>query len=218
MVDINSLQSFSQTRLKAEKNLIHEQRSRSSDSEGALKSESALSAASLESENSVSAMKQQFNQAILSSQMNASVKSGNEPLALLYKTAIEGINEVLKESLGEDNSIQKAYDSGVDFSPEATAERIVSFSTRFYGQYREQHPELSESDAAQSFVDLINGGVDRGFSEARDILDSLNVLQGDIASNIDKTYDLVQEGFKNFLDSFQVTDSKDQVTKSDSEA
>jgi len=124
-------------------------------------------------------------------------------MALLFKSAIEGINEVLGE-----NTIQNAYDSGLDVSPEATADRIVNLSTAFYPQYKEQHPELSEEDAATQFTDLISGGIEKGFAEARDILSSLNVLEGDIASNIDKTYDLVQEGLKTFLETY-VTNSEE---------
>ena len=79
-----------------------------------------------------------------------------------------------------------------------------------------EHRSETPSEAAQSFVDLIGVGVDRGFAEARDILDSLKVLQGDIATNIDKTYDLVQEGLKNFLDSFQTAESESQSGETDS--
>jgi len=146
---------------------------------------------------------QQLNQAILQANADVSISAGNQPMALLFKSAIEGINEVLGE-----NTIQNAYDSGLDVSPEATADRIVNLSTAFYPQYKEQHPELSEEDAATQFTDLISGGIEKGFAEARDILSSLNVLEGDIASNIDKTYDLVQEGLKTFLETY-VTNSEE---------
>lgn len=140
---------------------------------------------------------QQLNQAILQANANVSISAGNEPMALLFKTAIQGINDVLGG-----NTIQNAYDSGLDVSPEATADRIVTLSTAFYPQYKEQHPELSEEEAATKFTDLISGGIEQGFAEAREILSSLNVLEGDIASNIDKTYDLVQEGLKSFLEKY----------------
>jgi len=146
---------------------------------------------------------QQLNQAILQANADVSISAGNQPMALLFKSAIEGINEVLGE-----NTIQNAYDSGLDVSPEATADRIVNLSTAFYPQYKEQHPELSEEEAATQFTDLISGGIEKGFAEARDILSSLNVLEGDIASNIDKTYDLVQEGLKTFLETY-VTNSEE---------
>jgi len=140
---------------------------------------------------------QQLNQAILQANADVSISAGNQPMALLFKSAIEGINEVLGE-----NTIQNAYDSGLDVSPKATADRIVTLSTAFYPQYKEQHPELSEEEAATKFTDIISGGIEKGFGEAREILSGLNVLEGDIASNIDKTYDLVQEGLKTFLESY----------------
>ena len=146
------------------------------------------------------AAKEELNAAIIQSSIDVSSASSS-PQALLLKTALEGINDALKASMGE-NAIQNAYDSGLDVSPEATAERIVSLSTAFFGSFQEQHPELSEEEALTKFIDVISGGIDTGFSEARDILSGLQVLEGDIASNIDSTYDLVQQGLRAFIDSF----------------
>jgi len=145
--------------------------------------------------------KNQLNAAILQSNADVSLSTGNESLSLLYKTAIDGINDALKETLG-DNAIQEAYDSGLDVSPEATAERIISQSTAFFDAYQQQNPELSLEEAVVQFTDIISGGIDQGFGEARDILDGLQVLNGDIASNIDKTYQLVQDGLTSFVESY----------------
>jgi hypothetical protein len=142
-----------------------------------------------------------LNAKLLESALEVTVNAGNNPQALVLKTAIEGINEALQETLG-DNAIQNAYDSGLDVSPEATAERIVSLSTAFFGAYQDANPELSQQDALAAFVDVIRGGIDQGFSEARDILDGLSVLEGDIATNIDSTYNLVQEGLSAFVANF----------------
>lgn len=149
------------------------------------------------------AAKKLLNAAILESAINANLTSGNDPQSLVLKTALEGINEALRETFGDD-SIQAAYEDGIDVSPEATADRIVSLSTGFLSLYQQQHPELSQEEAVTAFVDIIRGGIDTGFAEARDILTSLNVLQGEIASNIDKTYDLVQEKLAAFIESFNV--------------
>jgi hypothetical protein len=54
--------------------------------------------------------------------------------------------------------------------------------------------------ALNDFVKLIGGGIDKGFAEARQILDGLKVLEGDVASNVDKTYELVQAGLKAFVE------------------
>ncbi|MFT6909304.1 MAG: hypothetical protein ACJAS1_006020 [Oleiphilaceae bacterium] len=147
--------------------------------------------------------KKQLNAAILQSAVD--VSAGSKFLSLIFRTAIEGINDALKETLG-DNPIQNRYDSGLDVSPEATAERIVSLSTAFFGSYQKQHPELSQEDALTKFTDLISGGINTGFGEARDILSGLQVLEGDIVSHIDLTYDLVQEKLTSFIENFGKTD------------
>ena len=141
--------------------------------------------------------KKELNSAILESVVNVSV--ADSPQALVLKTALEGINEALQASLGE-NAIQSAYDSGLDVSPETTADRIVSLSTAFLAQYQEQHPDLSDEEALTSFTEVIRGGIQTGFTEARDILSGLDVLSGDIATNIDKTFDLVQEKLAAFAE------------------
>jgi hypothetical protein len=143
--------------------------------------------------------KKELNSAILESTI--SLSANDSPQALVLKTALEGINEALKESLG-DNAIQNAYDSGLDVSPEATAERIVSLSAAFFPEYQEQHTDLDESDAAVAFTELIRGGIETGFSEAKEILTALSVLDGDVASNIDETYELVQSKLDAFVSMF----------------
>ncbi len=150
--------------------------------------------------------KQQYNAAIVSSSMEASIEAGNQPMTLLFKAALEGINEALKSELGDD-AIQNAYQSGLDVSPEATADRIVSLSTAFFPQYRDQNPEMSDEEAATKFAEIIGGGIDKGFADARDILGGLSVLEGEIASNIDSTYELVQKGLQQFV-GFYAADSE----------
>ena len=53
--------------------------------------------------------------------------------------------------------------------------------------------------------EVIGGGIDQWFKEARDILGGLKVLEGDIAGNIDKTYDLVQQGLQSFVENYQAS-------------
>lgn len=155
-----------------------------------------------------SSIKIQFNKAILQSNMELSLSAGNEPLALLYKTAIEGINDILKADFGE-NAIQTEYDSGLDISPEATADRIVSMSTAFFPQYQKQNTGMTDEDAAHSFITIIQGGINKGFSEAKELLDGFNVLEGDVASNIEATFKLVQIGLKAFINGYE-SENKEQ--------
>ena len=147
------------------------------------------------------AVKAESNAKLLASALDVTVSVGNNQQALVLKTAIEGINEALQETLG-DNAIQNTFDSGLDVSLEATAESIVSLSTAFFGAYQEANPDLSQEEALTAFIDVIAGGIEQGFTEARDVLEGLSVLDGDIATNVDSTYDLVQQGLLTFVANF----------------
>ncbi len=138
------------------------------------------------------------NASILQAHLDLSLSSKNEPQALLFKTALEALREALESTLGP-KAIDNAYESGLDVSPDATANRIVSLSTGFFSLYQEQHPELSENEQLDNFLEIIGGGIEKGFTEAREILDGLGVLDElDIADNIDKTYELVLLGLSDF--------------------
>ncbi len=158
--------------------------------------------AAQETKFSVSASNSELNLSILNASFNLSEGNGDTAMALLFKTALQGINDVLAPEMGS-NAIQKAYEQGLDVSPEATAERIVQMSTAFFDAYYRTRQHLPLEEALESFVKVIGSGIDQGFKEARDILSGLQVLEGDIASNIDKTYDLVQQGLQAFLQNYQ---------------
>ncbi len=139
--------------------------------------------------------KAQLNASIVQASLTVSLNSSNEPLSLVLKTALTGINEALKDQFG-DNAIENAVSQ--DNTPEGTASRIVSLSTAFYDAFKQQNPGEDEEVLLNKFIDTLKKGVDQGFGEARDVLDGLKVLGGEVASNIDKTYELVQKGFEDF--------------------
>jgi hypothetical protein len=141
--------------------------------------------------------KQAQNTAILRANEQVSLRSNNDSLSLLYKTALEGINAELEPVMGE-NAAQKIYDSGIDTSPEATADRIVAFATGFYSRYKELNPGASEEETLDSFMQIIGGGIEKGFTDAKDILKGLKVYEGEVESGVDKTYGLVMQGLTSF--------------------
>ena len=143
-----------------------------------------------------SGAKAQLNVSILQASLEVSLNSQNDPLSLVYKSAIENINDVLRPQLG-DNAIQNAMSQ--DNSPEGTAGRIVSFITNMFALFKQNNPDKDDATNVDNYMNLIFKGVDQGFKEARGILQSLNVLNGDIAGNIDKTYDLVQKSLADFI-------------------
>lgn len=145
----------------------------------------------------------QLNQSILQASVDVSLSVSNQPLTLLLKTALEGVNKALEGQLGPD-AIQSSSAAGIDVSPQATADRIVQLSTAFFDKYQANHPDLNTEEALNSFTKLIGGGIDTGFKEARNILSGLNVLdEGNIGSNIEATYDLVQKGLIAFVENYK---------------
>ncbi|MFT5705166.1 MAG: hypothetical protein ACI8SK_001121 [Shewanella sp.] len=153
--------------------------------------------------------KQLMNSAIISAQQEVNLSSSNEPLTLLYRAAIEAINEKLAPTMG-DNALQTVYNNEVDTSPEATADRIVSFATNFFSLYQDQNSNMELDEQITSFMEIIGGAVDQGFDEAKDILKGLQVLKGDIASGVEQTYSLVQEGLLAFKES--LSSDKDEAS------
>jgi len=138
---------------------------------------------------------------------SVSLSVSAEPETLVLQTALQGINDALQDTLG-DNAIQAAYDANMDVSSESTAERIVSSSMQNFPVFQEQHPDLTPDEALTMFVDIVNEGIEAGFAEAKDVLSSLNVLEGaDNASMIDETLASVHEKLQLFVDSFNVQET-----------
>jgi hypothetical protein len=144
------------------------------------------------------AVRQSTNAQILQASADVSIKAGNKSMALLYRSAIDRINDALAPQMGP-NAIQNAIDSGIDTSAEATANRILSFATAFFDKFAAQNKGKDPDQVAQDFVAKVRGGFEKGFNEAKKILDGLGVLNGNIASGIQQTWDIVQKGFDDFL-------------------
>lgn len=152
----------------------------------------------------ISAIKKENNKNIIEAQLQVSLKDGPSVLSLLFRTAIEEINNQLSMSPTE-NAIEKTYENNIDVTPEATADRILKGTTSFFNAYKEQNKDLSESEALTKFVDVIKGGIDIGFEDARNILNNLSVLEGDIANEVNLTYNFVLEGLNTFTKKITAT-------------
>ena len=74
-----------------------------------------------------------------------------------------------------------------DFTPEKVSERILGFvSGRILSE--------DDSNKQNELMTKAREGIERGFAEARDILESLSVLNGRVKEDVDSTYDLIQQG------------------------
>jgi hypothetical protein len=141
--------------------------------------------------------KAELNRSIMEASLQVNINAGNESLTLAFKAATEKLNEILEPQLGP-RAIDNAVESGLDVSPEATADRIVSLTTGLFSAFQNANPELQGSELVDHFTDVIGGGILQGFNEAREILDGMGVLTEEIAGNIDQTYNLVTEKLEQF--------------------
>ena len=99
-----------------------------------------------------------------------------------------------------DTTVESLLGGGMDFSPEATANRIVSMAVGFFGAFKANHQEDAPGDQIDGFTELIKGAVEQGFSEARDILEGIGDISPETASNIDATFSLVMSGIDEFAE------------------
>jgi hypothetical protein len=147
--------------------------------------------------NASSASETKINQnaALLQASLDVALQSRDQPLALLLKLAINGINDLLAPQFG-DNAIEAT--TSQDNTPSGTAGRIVSLSTGFFDAFKQQHRGENASDVLTKFMATIRSGFEQGAKEAQGILQGMGVLGGDIVSNIDKTLALVQQGYADY--------------------
>jgi Domain of unknown function (DUF5610) len=87
----------------------------------------------------------------------------------------------------------------LDTSPEATAGRIADFALGAFQAFQDNHPELEGQDARTAFADLIGNAIEKGISEARDILTALSALTDETNSSIDTISQLIQDRLDNFV-------------------
>jgi len=145
---------------------------------------------------SEASLRKDLNVGILQASMEVSIRSGDQSQALLFRSAIEGINEALAPYLGPD-AIQNAM--GQDNSAEATAGRIVSMSTAFFEAYAARRPDDDPETVLRDFMGVVRGGFEKGFGEARDVLSGLGVFNGAVEADVTKTRELVLQGYDRFM-------------------
>jgi hypothetical protein len=91
------------------------------------------------------------------------------------------------------------FDTSVDVTPEATADRIVSFALGLRGIFSRQNSELSHDEMMVRFEYEIRRGISEGFGHARGVLGDLELLEGSVQDNVATTWDLVQQKLEEFF-------------------
>ena len=142
--------------------------------------------------------KRLMNGQILAAQEKVTLASGDQSMALLYRSAIDAIDAELDLVLGENTPAKPMAGAEIDYSPAATADRILQFATGFFALHQQQNPQSDYEQQLNSFMDKITKAIDDGFGQAKEILSGLKVLQGDIAAGVESTYELIQTGLAKF--------------------
>lgn len=132
---------------------------------------------------------------VVQASLEISITAGDNPQALILRATLDRVNEALLPGLGFDTPFSITE---LNNSPEAVAGQILAM-TELLGAFVAQQSGLGTDLAAQEFIDEIRYGFDRGFNEARSILDGLGVFNGTVQNEAIRTYELVQIGLDSFL-------------------
>ena len=113
------------------------------------------------------------------------------------RVLIDSLNDKLNtmfQEEGMETTVDSLLESGLNFSPEATANRIVELATGFFEQYQTNNQGTEEGEQKEGFVEMIKGAVEEGFAAAQEMLEWLGKIDPDVQGEIDKTSDLVVNG------------------------
>ncbi len=109
----------------------------------------------------------------------------------------------IQKALGGADSVSLTKLDASDFTPEKVADRILAFVNKAAGQLKNADPNFDQD----KFFSQVKQGIETGFSEARDALDHLGVLNGQIKQNLDDTYSKIQEGLSKLESADQASSS-----------
>ena len=111
---------------------------------------------------------------------------------------LKGQNEQFR--LAGSEAFQEKFEAHSDFSPDGTANLILSGVTGYiYGAYRMQNPDMTEEELEHFHAEATRG-VRQGFEEAKGYLDAIDLFQGEVAENAKSTVDKVLTGLDSFVE------------------
>ena len=102
---------------------------------------------------------------------------------------------------GLELDVQTLLSSGLDLSPQATAQRIVDFAVSFFDAFQANHlDDDGKESQVDSFSALIRGAVEEGFADARSIIEGIGPIREGVAADIDETFELTMRGIDEFAE------------------
>lgn len=130
----------------------------------------------------------------LSSLNSAASRAAQASQSMAARNNAADAQATLANRLAEKLGVPAGSLSGTrdDYTPEKVAGRILGFI-----EQRLQSEAAAGADPAKldKLLSQARDGVEKGFAEARKILDGMGVLKGQVASDLDDTYKRIQDGF-----------------------
>ncbi|MDH4569521.1 hypothetical protein E8E95_22830 [Pseudomonas sp. BN414] len=113
------------------------------------------------------------------------------PAALARKQV--DAQETLAGRLGKQLGLEPdaLSDMASKYTPEKVAEKVLGFIDQ---RLRSESANGGDPAKLQGLLDQARVGIQKGFDDARKILDGLGVLGGKVAEDIDDTFDRIQDG------------------------
>ncbi len=104
-------------------------------------------------------------------------------------------NEVLGNSKTENVEKPKMQSSEDFYSPESVSTRITDFARSLFPMWMEQndHLEMTDEEAVEEFMSLVNSGVEKGFEESEKILRGFGMFDESEDSTFNTTADLTRQ-------------------------
>ncbi|PZW43291.1 DUF5610 domain-containing protein [Pseudomonas sp. URMO17WK12:I2] len=79
-----------------------------------------------------------------------------------------------------------------DFSPEKVADRVMGFVEQ---RLKSEAASGADPEKLQKLLDQARSGVQKGFDDARKMLDGMGLLKDKVAADIDDTFKRIEQGF-----------------------
>ncbi|MDX8394782.1 MAG: DUF5610 domain-containing protein [Mariprofundaceae bacterium] len=130
--------------------------------------------------------KQATKAMIMQQLINVDMGSLSKSQELLFRSVIEKLDEILAPIQGK-NATQKAADAGIDFSPEATAQRITSHASGMIARFQSENQLEQDDPKLEEFINLIQASIQKGFEYAKGILSGFEVFNDDVENNFEAT-------------------------------
>ena len=122
--------------------------------------------------------------------------TATQALDVVRERAFEQLRSVVKDARA---ALGIPEGQTIDTTPSATADRIVNFALQFFSKFADNNGLADDEDGRRKYADFIGGAINQGISEARDILQGLQVLSGGVNDQIDETANLITKSLDDFV-------------------